>query len=345
MFWKLGKNLLRMKISVVVPVYNSQSSLEELVTRLQSVLPTCSSKFEIILVNDGSTDKSADVIRKLEQLYDFVVPINLMRNYGQHSALLCGIRAARYEVTVTLDDDLQNPPEEIPKLLALLEEGYDVVYGTREKEQHGIFRNLASRITKLTLARTMGVGIADNISSFRAFRTSIRNSFEQYRSSLVMLDVLLTWGATKFAYVKVSHFARLLGQSNYGLRNLFVHALNMITGFTTIPLQLATLYGFACTGFGVIMLACVIVRHFVDGVAPPGFAFLSCVIIIFSGAQLIALGIIGEYLGRIFLNVQGKPPYAVKDLQNLSEAVEHSQSLSFAPSPVGYHTENALIGK
>jgi len=242
MFWKLGKNLLRMKISVVVPVYNSQSSLEELVTRLQSVLPTCSSKFEIILVNDGSTDKSADVIRKLEQLYDFVVPINLMRNYGQHSALLCGIRAARYEVTVTLDDDLQNPPEEIPKLLALLEEGYDVVYGTREKEQHGIFRNLASRITKLTLARTMGVGIADNISSFRAFRTSIRNSFEQYRSSLVMLDVLLTWGATKFAYVKVSHFARLLGQSNYGLRNLFVHALNMITGFTTIHLVRFCLY-------------------------------------------------------------------------------------------------------
>src|SRR5579862_4198156 len=164
-------------ISVVVPVYRSATVLPKLVKELAAVLPECSGEFELILVNDASPDESWQVIDELARKYRCVSGISLMRNSGQHNALLCGIRAARYEIVATMDDDLQNPPGEIPKLIAKLEEGFDVVYGTPEREQHGVLRDAASQITKMVLQNAMGAEIARNISAFRVFRTQVREAF------------------------------------------------------------------------------------------------------------------------------------------------------------------------
>jgi len=299
-------------VSVVVPVYNSAEVLPQLVKELEAIMPVCSSGFELILVNDASPDESWNVITELVEEHSWIHGINLMRNVGQHNALLCGIRSAKYEVVTTIDDDLQNPPEEIPKLLAKLEEGFDVIYGTPEKEQHGFFRDLASRITKLVLQNAMGAEIARNISAFRVFRTSIRQAFEDYRGPFVSIDVLLTWGTTRFAAMRVRHQPRREGISGYTLRKLIIHALNMMTGFSVLPLQLASLIGFTFTIFGLIALAFVLGRYLIQGSAVPGFPFLASLIAVFSGAQLFALGIIGEYLARVHFRIMDRPPYTVR---------------------------------
>jgi undecaprenyl-phosphate 4-deoxy-4-formamido-L-arabinose transferase len=299
-------------VSVVVPVYNSESSLPVLVAKLEGVLPKITSEFELLLVNDGSKDGSWATIVSLAQRYAEVRGIDLMRNYGQHNALLCGIRAARNSVIVTIDDDLQNPPEEIPALIAKLNEGYDVVYGTPRAQQHGLWRDLASSITKLALHTAIGAETARDVSAFRAFRSVVRNGFVNYQSSFVSIDVLLTWGTTRFSAVRVSHEARLFGASNYTFKKLVVHALNMMTGFSVVPLQIASLLGFAFTLFGIGVLIYVVARYLIQGGSVPGFPFLASVIAIFSGAQLFALGVIGEYLARMHFRMMERPAFSVR---------------------------------
>jgi undecaprenyl-phosphate 4-deoxy-4-formamido-L-arabinose transferase len=243
----------------------------------------------------------------------FIRGINLMRNYGQHNALLCGIRAALYDTIVTMDDDLQNPPEEISKLLKKLNEGYDVVYGTPENEEHGFWRDIASQITKMALRSSMGVEVARKVSAFRVFRTQLREAFINYQCPFISIDVLLTWGTTQFASIPVHHDPRRLGQSNYTFYKLVTHALNMITGFSTLPLQLASIIGFLFTGFGVVVLAYVFSRYLIYGKVVPGFAFLASIIAIFSGAQLFGLGIIGEYLARMHFRTMGRPSSVIRN--------------------------------
>ena len=299
-------------LSVVVPVYNSEASLPELVSRLETVLSAVAHTFEVVLVNDGSRDHSWDVICRLAQAHHWVRGIDLMRNYGQHNALLAGIRVARHEVIITLDDDLQNPPEEIPKLLDRLAEGYGVVYGTPQKEQHGLWRDLASRVTKLALQSAMGAETARNVSAFRAFRAQVRGTFANYQGPFVSIDVLLAWGTTRFAVIPVHHDPRRIGVSNYTFRKLVTHALNMMTGFSVLPLQLASLIGFGFTLFGLLVLVYVVGRYLIQGGSVPGFPFLASIIAIFSGAQLFALGIIGEYLARMHFRMMGRPAYVVR---------------------------------
>ena len=305
-------------MSVVVPVYNSEGTLVELVARIDAVLRPLG-RFEIVLVNDGSRDGSAHVVAELVGARPEVVGIELMRNYGQHNALLAGIRAARYDVIVTIDDDLQNPPEEIPRLLATLGEGHDVVYGTPTVGQQGLLRNLASQVTKLTLRHAMGAAMARNISAFRAFRRELRDAFEEYRNPFVSIDVLLTWATTRFAALPVRHDARRVGTSNYTVGRLVIHALNMMTGFTTWPLQVASLLGFAFTAVGIVLFSYVLIRYLIEGGSVPGFPFLASAIAIFSGAQLFTLGIIGEYIARIHFRTMDRPAYAIRRTMRASE--------------------------
>ena len=300
------------KISVVVPAYNSSAALPLLVKELEAVLPGCTTSFELIRVNDASPDQSWQTITDLARGRTWIHGINLMRNVGQHNALLCGIRAAKYEIIVTIDDDLQNPPAEIPRLLEKLEQGYDVVYGIPEHERHGILRDLASRMTKLVLQNAMGAEIARNISAFRIFRTQVREAFQQYRGPFVSIDVLLTWGTTRFGALTVRHDSRRVGISGYTMRKLIAHALNMMTGFSVLPLQLASVTGFTFTVFGLLTLAFVISRYLIYGSPVPGFPFLASIIAVFSGAQLFALGIIGEYLARMHFRMMDRPAYTVR---------------------------------
>ncbi|NPV67325.1 MAG: glycosyltransferase family 2 protein [Anaerolineae bacterium] len=301
-------------ISVVIPVYNSENSLEPLLARLADVLPTLTPRYEVILVNDGSRDRSWAAIERLAARYPWVRGVDLMRNYGQHNALLCGIRLAAYATLVTMDDDLQHPPEEIGKLLAKLDEGYDVVYGTPRQEQHGLWRDIASQVTKYVLQTAMGAEVARQISAFRVFRTKLRHAFADYNSPFVSIDVLLTWGTTRFAAVPVRHDPRTIGVSNYTFRKLVRHTFNMVTGFSTLPLQFASLLGFSLTFFGVLVLVYVVGRALLEGVVVPGFAFTVTIIAIFSGAQLLTLGIIGEYLARMYSRTMNRPSSVVSQV-------------------------------
>lgn len=300
-------------LSVVIPVYKAELTLGDLYSTLIPALENLTTQFEIIFVEDCGRDRSWDIIQELARRDNRVHGIKLSRNYGQHNALLCGIRAARNDVVITMDDDLQHPVTELPILLNKLDEGYDVVYGAPQKERHGLFRDLASRMTKLALQGPMGVETARNVSAFRAFRTSLRNAFSDYRSPFVSIDVLLTWASSNFAAVKVQHLPRAAGQSNYTVRKLITHAFNLLTGFTTLPLQLASVVGFIFTLFGFCILAWVVGRYLFVGSAVPGFAFLASIIAIFSGAQLFALGVFGEYLARIHFRTLERPAYVVRE--------------------------------
>jgi glycosyltransferase involved in cell wall biosynthesis len=303
-------------LSIVIPVYNSEKSLEPLLKKLLTVLPVIASDFEILLINDGSQDNSWQVIQNLMISDSRTLGTNLMRNYGQHNALLCGIRQARFEIVVTLDDDLQHDPELIQVLLNKLKEDYEVVYGAPAAEKHGIFRDLASVITKMTLSTVMNAKSARHVSAFRVFYTYLRDAFANYQGPSVSLDVLLTWGTSKFGYVEIPHRQREIGKSNYTFRKLVVHALNLLTGFSTIPLRLATGIGFLFLFFGIIILLYVLIRFFIQGGVVPGFTFLASVIIIFSGVQLFTLGIMGEYMARMHFRLMDKPTYTVKKEKN-----------------------------
>jgi len=298
-------------ISFVIPVFRSAESLTELFERIAAVAQDNSWEFEVIFVEDCGGDNSWDVIQVLAAKDTHIRGLQMSRNYGQHNALLCGIREADGDIIVTLDDDLQHPPEELPKLVSKLSDDFDVVYGPPEQEQHGLLRDLASQTTKLALKSAMGATNARQVSALRAFKTRLRDAFSDYRSPTVNIDVLLTWGTAKFSAVRVRHEPRKYGTSGYTPRKLIKHALNMMTGFSTLPLQIASLTGFVFSIFGLSVLFYVLVGWLLRGSAVPGFAFLASIIAVFSGAQLLALGIIGEYLARMHSRAMEKPSYLV----------------------------------
>jgi len=297
-----------MNLSVVVPVYRGEALVEPLVERLSKALPTFATKYEIILVNDGSPDGSWSVIEQLAKKYEWVRGVRLMRNYGQHNATLCGVRQARYDVIVTMDQDLQHPPEEIPLLLAELEKGFDVVYGSPKKLPQGFIRNLLTANIKRILSSIMGVPSVKNISAFRAFPAHLRSAFENFQSPTMVIDVLLSWGTTRFTSIQVD--IAEARQSNYSFAALVEMSLLILVGYSTKPLRLASWIGFVMTLFGIGVFLYVMAIYFTVG-SLPGFPFLASIIALFSGAQLFALGIFGEYLARMFDRSMDRPPYII----------------------------------
>ena len=306
-------NQRKCQLSIVIPVFRGKSSLRELYQRLLVTLQSLNISFEILFVEDCGGDNSWELILELAQEDNRVCGLRLSRNFGQHNALLAGIIAADGVLVATLDDDLQHPPEELPKLIDKIQEGYDVIYGASKQGPHGFFRNLASKITKITLQSAMGVDSAQNVSAFRVFRTQLRSGFEGNRIPEVNIDVLLAWTTTKFATVFIRHEIRKYGKSGYTTCRLLSHTMNMMTGLSTAPLKLASMTGFVFALFGFFVLVYIILRYFIEGVSVPGFAFLASIISLFSGAQLLALGIIGEYLARMHQKTMDRPTYLVSE--------------------------------
>jgi glycosyltransferase involved in cell wall biosynthesis len=315
-----------MNISIVIPVYNSSETLPVLISRLETVLLQLAEAYEVLLVNDGSQDNSWDVIVQLSKKHDGVHGINLMRNYGQHNALLAGIRAAKYEIIVTMDDDLQHPPEELPKLITEIEKGYDVVYGISDVQKNGFFRTISSRSTKWLMGLALGSPNITRSGAFRAFRAQVREAFIDYRSQFVSIDGLLGWGTSKFSYVPVRHDPRYTGKSNYTFLKLVRHTFNMVTGFSILPLRLASLLGFVFTIFGFLVLVYVIGRDLIQGNPVQGFPFLASIIALFSGVQLFTMGIFGEYLARMYFRLMGSPPSVTRETVGLSPDQEKRNS-------------------
>ena len=290
-----------LSVSVVVPVYNSEPTLAELVGRLEA--PFGPDLREVILVGDGRRDQSWQRITELARNDVLIRGVRLMRNFGQHNATLTGARLATGDVTVTIDDDLQCPPEEAPRLVAELRRGHDVVYGVPLNSQHDLSRRLGSWLIKRALQLAMGVPGAVSASSYRAFLTQLRRGFEHYDGPFVSIDVLLSWTTSRFSSLPVEHRARAAGRSQYTLRKLVNHAVTI-----------ASALGFLLTVLGALLLVFVLGRYALSGgQTVPGFSFLASVVVTFAGAELFALGIIGEYLARIHFRSMQRPQAVVRE--------------------------------
>lgn len=310
---------LKTGVSVVIPTYNSAQLLSPLLARLLPVMDGLRQPFEVIFVNDGSRDNSWEILSALSHEYAFIRALDLMRNFGQHNALLAGIRVARYSVVVTMDDDLQHPPEAIPILLDKLGENYDLVYGIPLRQPHLVWRNMASRVTKQVILRLIGVSSSSYLSAFRAFRTPLRQAFAAYQSPQVLLDVLLSWGTTRTTGVKVNYGDVTYRKSTYNFPRLLRLMMAELTGFSVLPLRFASFVGFAFTALGILTLVYVLARALLQG-SVPGFPTLASLIAIFSGAQLFALGIIGEYLGVIHSRLLERPVYVVRQHMDANQS-------------------------
>lgn len=300
-------------VSIVVPAFRSAGSLPALAERVATVLEGAELPYELVLVDDGSEDGTWAAIQALAAARAPVRGLRLARNSGQHAALLAGIRAARREWIVTLDDDLQFRPESIPSLLVSLEEGADLVYGVAEQPKHGRLRGIATSAAKRAMRVATGDPLVTRISALRAFRTRLREGFERFDGPYVSIDALLLWSTRRVAEVAVPHDARVDGQSGYSARTLARHALTVVVGFSSRPLRIASALGFVCTVFGAVLLVYVLFRYVTEGSAVPGFAFLASAISIFSGVQLFALGVIGEYLARMYQRAMGRPSYSIAE--------------------------------
>ncbi|MFI5915617.1 glycosyltransferase family 2 protein [Dactylosporangium sp. NPDC051541] len=302
-----------MSVSVVVPCYRSASILPRLVERLNAVLPAIDPVHEIILVVD-STDATWDAARALAADHPHVQAIRMARNYGQHNALIAGIRAASCERIITMDDDLQHPPEELPKLVAALTDDLDVVYAVSEAEEHGFLRNLTSWGAKnLVMGRTMGIPNADVLGALRIFRTFLRAGFDQVSGPHVSVDIVLSWTTTRVGSVVVRMEQRTEGRSGFTFKSLMKHAVNMILGYSTKPLRLVTYLGFLIGVCGVLLTLRLVWLYFTGDTKVAGFTTLASLVTIFSSAQMIGIGVLGEYLGRVHAHGMGRPTYVVRE--------------------------------
>jgi undecaprenyl-phosphate 4-deoxy-4-formamido-L-arabinose transferase len=309
------------QVSVVVPCYRSVGTLATLVDRLTTVLDEHTTGHEIILVVDGSPDSTWQIAEALDAEYPTVRSIELTRNYGQHNAILAGVRAATLPVVVTMDDDLQHPPEEIPRLLSALKHDVDLVYGVPIEDEHGAFRNLASRSVKAAMTRGLGIDNARSISAFRAFRTYLRDGFVGLTGPHASVDVALSWSTRRVATQEVRMDPRTEGRSNYSFRLLVKHAMNMLLGYSSAPLRFVGYLGVGCGVLGLALLTIVLWGFISGSTTVPGFTTLASMIAIFSGAQMLAIAVVGEYVGRVHSGNMGRPTYVVRQREDAETRV------------------------
>jgi glycosyltransferase involved in cell wall biosynthesis len=299
-------------VSVVVPCYRSARTLPSLIGRLATALSVAAIGYEVVLVVDGSPDDTWEVAAELARERPEVRAIRLARNYGQHNATIAGVRAARHEVIVTMDDDLQHPPEEIPRLLAALTDEVDLVYGHPRDEEHGFLRNLSSQVFKFGLSGPLGVRNARSLSAFRAFRAFLRSGLDDVTGPFVCIDVFLSWCTTRIQDVEVRMDHRGEGRSGYTLRTLLRQAVNVVVAYSSTPLRFVSYLGLLVGGFGACLLGLVLWSYFAGRTSVAGFTSVASMIALFSSAQMLGIGILGEYLGRLHSGGMGRPTYVVR---------------------------------
>lgn len=328
----LGKGR-EIELSIVIPVYRSAGTLRPLVARLLNVLPGITNAFEIIFVNDGSPDNSWGVLEELQASHpDRVVAIELMRNYGQHNALMCGFRHARGAFVVTMDDDLQNPPEEIPKLVeAIKARNLDVVYGGYGIKKHAPWRNLGSNTVNLFYRIVLGSPV--KLTSFRIIRRELLESIFSYRLNFTFVDGLLTWNTQRIGQVSVEHHARAEGRSGYSMRKLAALAINLFTNFSLIPLQAVSALGMFSAACGFLLSAYYLLKYLTSNITVSGYASIIIAVLVLGGLQLMAMGVMGEYLGRLHLNMNRKPQYTKRRVLGGATEIDTSADDSDEVSP------------
>jgi undecaprenyl-phosphate 4-deoxy-4-formamido-L-arabinose transferase len=312
-------------LSIVVAVYNGAASVGELVAALEALdIP---GGHEIVLVNDGSPDNSAAVCRDL--VARARVPITLVdhaRNYGEHNAVMTGLRQARGAHVITMDDDLQNPPEEVARLLAFAQEsGRDVIYTYYDEKQHAAWRNLGSRFTNWVAGFVLDKPKGFYLSSFRCMNAFVAHEITNYDGPFPYVDGLILQVTQSIDRLLVRHLPRAVGRSNYTMRRLLRLWMSMFVNFSVMPLRLSTLVGFALSVAGALgAVATVIDALFIA--EPPGWASLMVALMLLSGVQLMILGIVGEYLGRLYLTANKKP-------QSVVRSVTRAETPAAKPAP------------
>jgi undecaprenyl-phosphate 4-deoxy-4-formamido-L-arabinose transferase len=304
--------LVEWRVSVIIPTFRSPNTLSRLVDEITGTT-WWNSECEIIIVDDGNLDGTWATLQAIAATQINVRAMRLSRNFGQHAALLAGIRAAQNHIVVTLDDDLQNPPAEAEKLLTALRDDVDVVYGTPRVVGQGAWRRFSSALSKYLMKVSLGFEHAEHISSFRVFRTSLRDGFAENLGPGVSIDAMLNWSTTRFTSLEVEHRSRESGRSNYNFWKLLRFMLDTATGYSTAPLRAATGLGLLTVLLSIGVLVWVVGRPLVTGESVPGFPFLAATIAIFSGTQLIVLGVLGQYLGRMHFRVMNKPTYTIAE--------------------------------
>ena len=297
--------------SVVVPVFNEKENLEPLHTRLVRVMGGLKRPYEIIYVDDGSSDGSFQILKNIQGKDKRTRVISFTRNFGQHPAIMAGLNAAAGEVIITLDADLQNPPEEIPKLIKKMTDGYEVVFGVFEGRKHSLFRRAGSWFAKWALARVLPVNIT-GLSGFRAVKACAVDQLKSLNEKSKFLDGLLCWMGYKVGTVEVRHDERHSGKTKYTLSKLTGLWLDMVISFTDFPLKMATFLGLIFGTVSLLLALFYFIRYFAFGYSVPGFATTAILITFFSGIQLFSLGILGEYMGRVNREVKNKPEYIIR---------------------------------
>ena len=317
---RVDKDRCNPGVSIVVPVFNEEENLEELHRRLISALERNRSDFEILYVDDGSMDSSPALLHRIAKADKRVVIVHFNRNYGQHAAVMAGLEQSRGDVVVTLDADLQNPPEEIPRLLDKIGEGFDVVGTRRKGRQDSSFRRLSSKLINRIMGNVLKAPMRDYGCMLRAYSREIVSHMIRCKEISTFVPALAVRFAARPTEIKVSHEPRKAGLTKYPFRNLLMLMMDLVTGFSMLPMRLMSAFGvivfLAGTFFGVFLL----IRRFIVGPEVEGVFTLFAILFVFIGLNFLALGIIGEYVGRIYAEVRHRPRYLIKEVYSRSDS-------------------------
>ena len=304
-------------ISVIIPVYNSEETLKELINRIKRIFSEISLPYEIIMVDDCSSDNSWKTLKELNGIDNKLKIIRLIRNFGQHNATLCGFKYSKGDYIITLDDDLQHPPEEIPKLIEMLNNGYSVIYGKYEAKNDNILSNYLSNKYQYLMHHILEIPESIFISSFVIYRKEVVTNVISIKNSFPFLPAMVVKSAPiyQISHIEVNHSKREIGKSNYGLIKYFKYSLNLIINYSSLPLKLVTTFGMIISLMSIIYSAYIVVNHILDptyGIM--GWNSLIVAITLLGGIILLSLGIIGEYLRRILTEVSYGQQYAINEI-------------------------------
>lgn len=314
-------------VSIVVPVYGGTTALPELCRRLDQVMHSTGLKYEVILVDDRGQNEAWQAICKAAAKYPPMRGLRLGRNFGQHAATICGIAHARGQWIITLDDDLEHPPESIPTLLAAGDNDHPLIYGVFEKRTHAAYRNLSSELMRRMLKRAFP-DLNEDYCSFRAIHAPLAKQLDRFGLNRPYIDGMLSWLTSSTRSVRVPHEQRQHGESTYTMRKLFAHAANIFVTFSYLPLRISTFGGAALAGLSFLYILYVIYGRLSGSITNPGYASLMSVVLFACGIQLLILGIVGEYVGRLMGATFRRPVYVV-DCDTNSPLSERSDSVLF----------------
>ena len=297
------------KVSFVIPCYRSSKTIGGVVNEIESTMAQLAYEYEIILVNDSSPDDTFAVISALAEVDGHITAVDLAKNFGQHAALMCGIRHSSGDILVCLDDDGQTPADEVGKLLEKIEAGYDVVYASYDHKQHSGFRNFGSRVNAWMTEIMLGKPKELSLTSYFAAKRFIADEMLRYENCFPYVMGLVLRSTKNICNVPVNHRSREQGQSGYTLGKLLSLWMNGFTSFSIKPLRIATYFGALTAVAGFIYALIIVIRHFAVGMAPLGWSSTTALLLILGGVILLVLGLIGEYIGRIFMCVNASPQY------------------------------------